>query len=288
MHMSELLGEKVFQLNKPHVQQALSGHRQRFERRLVRVDGSHSIADANYLPDIDAAGVVRGFFVLVTDITSLHESYARNRELIQRLETVREEERREIARNLHEGIAQDLFAIKLGLDRQRREAAGRSGAADALTELAAVVEKCMSDVQHIADGLRPTALMQLPVSEAIRQHGGYFAVISGLRINVTQVEPFPGLDETTQLLLFRAAQEALTNIARHARASSVDIFLSADPDFVQLEVLDNGVGIHGDARSRPGSLGLLGIQERFGAMGGGLVVARRDPCGTRFAVRLPR
>jgi PAS domain S-box-containing protein len=287
MRMQELIGERLFQLNAHHVEQALAGHRQRFERRWPRIDGTPCIVDAQYIPDIDRDGVARGFFALVTDVTSLHETFDRNRELARRLEMVRDDERRGFARTLHEGIAQDLFAIKLALGRMQRDFANLDGVCDAVRALEPVVDKGMTEARQIANNLRPTALTHLPLADAIREHSHYFSRISGLEINVVEGDSFPVLDEDSQLVLYRAAQEALTNVARHAQATSVEVVLNADAEFVQMEVIDDGKGISPGARMKSGSLGLLDIQERFEALGGGLLTEKLEPRGTRFLVRLP-
>lgn len=116
MHMPELLGAKLFELNEPYVRQALSGVPQHFERALTKADGSIGYADAFYIPDLHPSGLVRGFFFMGSDITALRASLTKTRELTQRIEVIREEERKNIAHALHEGIAQDLFAAKLTLD----------------------------------------------------------------------------------------------------------------------------------------------------------------------------
>ncbi len=287
MYMPRLLGEEVFRLNEPHVRLALQGHPQRFERRLVKADGTEGMADAHYLPDVDAAGIVRGFFVLVTDITALHDAYARNRELNRRLTAVREEERRAIAMTLHEGIAQDLFAMKLRLGQLEKEQSDTRALPTGLRDLDAALNKCMREVRDIADDLMPTTLVHMDLCEAIQHHGRQFADISGLHINVKQGDPFPELPQATRITFFRAAQEALTNVARHAGASNVEILLSADAGYLQLEVIDDGVGISRNALSKVGSLGLVGMQERLSALGGSLRLEKLTPSGTSLRARLP-
>ena len=112
----ELQGEDLFRLNEPHARLALDGHAQHFERDIRKADGSIGHADAHYIPDRDEEGEVCGFFVLVNDVTELHQAYARVRELAERLESAREDERRLVANTLHEGMAQDLFGCTLALD----------------------------------------------------------------------------------------------------------------------------------------------------------------------------
>ncbi len=222
------------------------------------------------------------------DVTALRESYRRIRELAQRLETVREDERRAIAQVLHEGLAQDLFAMKLNLDRLLAQATGRAGVTQACQELAAAIDKCMLDTRQIAHELRPSALAHLPVSVALKEHARYFGDISSLAIRVVEIAPIPVLDEATALIFFRTAQEALTNVARHARATAVDIVLRADPESIMMDIIDDGIGIDDDALPKAGSLGLLGIRERVGAVGGMLVVRKNVGAGTTVSVRIPR
>ena len=89
-------------------------------------------------------------------------------------------------------------------------------------------------------------------------------------------------------MFFRAVQEALTNVARHGRASTVEIVLRANSEEVTFEVVDDGIGIDDAALEKPGSLGLLGLRERFEAMGGSARVQRNLQRGTTLTVSLPR
>jgi PAS domain S-box-containing protein len=276
LHMTELLGERLFNLNEPYARLALQGHAQRFERRLVKIDGSPSCTDARYIPDVDESGTVRGFYVLVTDITELRESYAQVRALAQRLEVVREDERRSIARSLHEGIAQDLFAAKLTLEHLKAHAP--DGAVPGWTDLGDAIDSCMRSARELADEVRPAALVHLELAEAIAEHANHVRLRSGLAIKVVEATPLPTLDEASRLVFFRAAQEALTNVVRHARASTVQISLGTDGSSIKMVVVD---------AAKPTSLGLLGLRERFEALGGGLAVTRESRGGTRLAAYLP-
>jgi signal transduction histidine kinase len=145
----------------------------------------------------------------------------------------------------------------------------------------------MDATRQIANELRPSAFAYLPVSGAIQEHARHFGEISGLTIRVAEIAPLPKLDDATRLILFRAAQEALTNVARHARASSVDIVLRADAESITMEIIDDGVGIEDTALVKAGSFGLLEIRERVGALGGALVVRKNVDAGTTVSVRLP-
>src|SRR6266700_3331979 len=161
------------------------------------------------------------------DVTDVRNSYQRIRELVQRLETVREDERRSVANELHEGIAQDLFALKLRVEHIQARAADRNYVKEACVELAEALGKCMSATRRMANDLQPNALAHLPLPVALREHARYFGEISGLRVGIVEISPVRPIAEETSLILFRAAQEALTNVARHAKASRVDIVLRA-------------------------------------------------------------
>ncbi len=270
---------------KPHMEIALTGARHSHEQIDVEPDGSVRHNHLEYVPKL-RDGRVTGFYALATDVTELSESYRRVRDLAQRLETVREEERRASAQLLHEGIAQDLFAMKLGLDHLQAQSSGRAGVGQACRELADAIDHCMNATRQIAHGLWPSALGHLRVALAIKDHARHFAGISRLNIHVTEIAPFPALDEATGLILFRTAQEALTNVARHAQASRVDIILRADSDTITLNVIDDGIGIEEASLTKAGCLGLLGLRERVAALGGALAVRRNAGSGTTVSVQL--
>ncbi len=289
-HIQEILGPERYARAKPYIEAALAGERQSYEQVDALPDGSPRYNHVELVPKRpDPDGNVVGLYGLATDVTALRESYRRIRELAQRLETVREDERRSIAQVLHEGLAQDLFAMTLVLNLLRTRATDRAGVTQVCQELAEVIDKCMLHTRQIAHELRPSALAHhLPVSVALKEHARHFGEISGLRIHVAEIAPVPALDEATGLLFFRAAQEALTNVARHARATTVDIVMRADPTSIMMDITDDGIGIDDDALAKSGSLGLLGIHERVGAFGGRLVVRKNAGAGTTLSVHIPR
>jgi PAS domain S-box-containing protein len=285
--MIELMGGKLFRLNEPHARMALDGHAQRFEREIRKADGSIGYTDARYIPDRDAAGNVRGFFVLVSDITELHQAYSRVRELAQRLETAREEERRAVALTLHEGIAQDLFASTLALKHLKSMLDLDEAGEAAADVVAALIEQCIEHTRQLAGDLHPPSLGHLTLLASLESHARYFESLTGLRIHAGEDGPFPDLDESAKLMFFRPAQKALTNVVRHAQARTVNIILRSDRDAATMEISDDGIGVPDGVLAKPRSLGLLGIRERFQAAGGGLTVERNAPTGTKLAVHLP-
>jgi PAS domain S-box-containing protein len=231
--------------------------------------------------DSGPSGVVGTFF----DVTALRESVERIRELVQRVEDVREQERHELALLLHEGLAQDLFSARLALENMLRDLPVERHAA--LEELSTIIDRCLADTRQVAGSLRPTGPADRPIGEVITEHARYFEGLSKLRIQVSAQSELPVTGETTRLLLFRATQEALTNIARHARALHAHVFLEASLQQVELRVADDGVGMSPGSLDKAGSLGLLGIRERARTLGGTLAVERNATGGTTLVLRLP-
>ena len=227
------------------------------------------------------------FLATIEDITGLRNSYERIRELAQRLETVREDERRSVAHALHEGVAQDLVAATLDLNRLRAQTGGDARTIEACDEVARAIEKCIRDLRELTNSLRPGTIAHLPLASAVGQYARQFAERSGLQVEVTEAAPFPRLNDATRLVFFRAVQEALTNVARHARATRVAIMLAAGAGTLTMTISDDGIGFGEQDLDKPNALGLLGVQERFGALGGGLTIRRREPRGTTVTVHLP-
>jgi len=285
-HASEVLGPDRYARAKPHMDAALAGERRSYEHVDTWPDGSRHHSHVVFVPKL-REGEVQGLYALATDVTELRQSYQRIRDLAQRVEMVREEERRSIAHTLHEGIAQDLFAVKLGLDHLRREIKDSSGASAACRDLTEAVEKCMADTRLLANDLVPTALKHFSLFEGIEDHARFFANISGLRIEVRKIDPLNDMDDASRLVIFRAAQEAMTNVARHAKASRIDVVLWSDATGFRLDVIDDGIGFDRNALSKAGSLGLLGVRERCESLGGSLVLEKHSPAGTKLSVCVP-
>jgi PAS domain S-box-containing protein len=285
-HVRDVMGEERYREAKPYIEAALAGEEQSHEQIEPQADGSRRYSCVAHIPKRQE-GMVVGLYVFATDVTEVRNSYQRIRELVQRLETVREDERRSVAKDLHEGIAQDLFALKLRVEHIQARAADQNYVREACLELAEALGKCMSATRRMANDLQPNALAHLPLPVALREHGRYFGEISGLSVGIVEISPVCPIAEETGLILFRAAQEALTNVARHAKASRVDIVLRAEANSITMEIVDDGIGIEDTALAKAGCLGLLGIQERVSALGGSLAVRINREGGTTVVVQVP-
>jgi signal transduction histidine kinase len=214
------------------------------------------------------------------------------RALTARLNYVREAERARIAREVHDELGQLLAGVKMGLRWVgKRVASGPAVSPEAIAARLIDAEKLLdatiASVQRIAVELRPSALDALGLSAAIRDEARRFEGRLGIPVRVHIMgSPIPPAEVTTAM--FRIFQELMTNIARHARASTVGVFLEETEEEWILCVEDDGVGIGGDELQRSTSLGLLGACERAGAMGGALTVERGIERGTVATVRVRR
>ena len=133
----------------------------------------------------------RGFFVLVSDITELHQAYSRVRELAQRLESAREEERLAVTITLHEGIAQDLFASALALKRLKSMIGHSDAGQEAAEEVSALIERCIEHTRQLAGALHPSSLRHPPLLAILESHARYFESLTGLKVHVAEAGPFP-------------------------------------------------------------------------------------------------
>lgn len=214
------------------------------------------------------------------------------RALAARLQEVREEEKTRIARDLHDELGQLLTGLKMDLRWVERrlgdlESSGPVNAIlDQVVAASELAGQTVATVQRIAADLRPSALDRLGLGAALRHEARQFQERSGIPCQVILAEGLPDLRSEAATALYRIGQEALTNVARHARASRVVVSLGADAEAVTLRVEDDGVGID-DAAAGPASLGLLGMRERALILGGDVVFARGGEGGTVVTLKVP-
>jgi PAS domain S-box-containing protein len=285
-HMREILGEERFRRAKPFIDAALVRKTQSHERIDPQPDGSNRYSMVTYVPDV-RKGVVVGVYVFATDITELRSFRERIRNLARRLEIVREDEHKRVSRILHERIAQDLFAMKLWIKQLATESKIDLANSEIDQAIASAIDHSIEVVRDLANDLRPDMLAHLPLTAGLNAYARQFSHLSGLQIRVIEKTPKPKIDEETRLAFFRAAQELLSNVSRHAQASSVEISLRHDDPRLVMEVSDDGIGIDPASVNKDGAFGLLGIQERFGALGGTFQIQRNEGLGTTVSMSIP-
>lgn len=208
--------------------------------------------------------------------------------LSTRMVLQQEDERRRLSRELHDETAQLLSAVKMELailrDVVPSSDAGRVDEALALTDAG------IRSIRAVIHDLRPSLLDDLGLVPALRSVATAFAQRSGteVRLHLPPANEFPTLEDGADLAFYRALQEALSNIGRHADASIVDISLSCDEHNVSLTVADDGCGLPSEHSSAVHSgMGLIGMRERFASLGGSVEMSDNAGGGARLAATLP-
>jgi signal transduction histidine kinase len=199
-----------------------------------------------------------------------------------------EEERRRLSRELHDETGQVFSAVRieLGVLRDGLPPA-QSGRLD---QVLGLIDKGIRSIRSVTNDLRPSLLDDLGLLPALRSLVAEFAERSGMRVELDAPASLPPLSEEAELALFRALQEALSNVLRHAQARSVDIGISVSREGVLLEVRDDGRGPNGarpEELERAGHMGLAGMRERIGALGGTVRFGGQPGAGALLEVLLP-
>ena len=209
--------------------------------------------------------------------------------LSAKLVHAQEQERRSIARELHDEVGQALTAIKVELAVAERNG-GLSGKAQlALRDVRAITDRTLQQVRDLSQLLHPSLLDDLGLPAAVEWYLKGFSRRTDIKTELLQDRMQERLPAEVETCIFRIVQEALTNVARHAQAKSAWVYLQRLPHTVLLTVEDDGIGLlHevGDEARRPG-LGLLGIRERATEQGGSFTIESQPGKGTRVTVELP-
>ena len=196
------------------------------------------------------------------------------------------EERQRLARELHDSVSQALYAIGLNTAAARQERAADSERRDRLLgDVIGLAEAGLTEMRALIFELRPESLEQEGLVGALKKQAAAVQARHRLVVN-TSLSPEPEAPLATKEVLYRVAQEALHNVAKHARAQSVDLTLEMHSGDLVLRVSDNGKGFD-PTGSFPGHLGLRSMRERVGAVGGSLEIDSAPGKGTRICVRVP-
>ena len=236
----------------------------------------YSISERKLLEDLARQiGVAAHAVHLSTDLQ-------RSRE---RLVASREEERRRLRRDLHDGVGPQLAALTLKLEAARNRLSRDPDAQALLSDLAERVRGAVADIRLAVYGLRPPALDELGLVPALREGAAQYSH-RGLSISVDAPQSMPSLPAAVEVACYRITQEALTNVVRHAGATScwVRLALEEAAETVRIEVIDDGRGIREDHKA---GVGLTSMRERAEELGGTCAVDSLPGGGTRVVARLP-
>lgn len=218
----------------------------------------------------------------------LRRSREQLRELSRRVLSAQEDERRRIAREVHDELGQALTALKIDLtwikQRQQADLAAIHARTGSMIDL---VDRTIREVRRIARELRPGVLDDLGLVAAIEWQTQEFQSRTGIKCHPEISPDIEIPDPACSTAIFRIFQEALTNVARHSHATEVSIKLASHAGQLQLQVADNGCGIQERSRKNTKSFGLVGMRERVLPWGGGVAISSPQGGGTSVVVRIP-
>jgi len=286
---SKSLHEQDFPIIKSEIKE------REFEREFVRRDGSTFIASLHVFTETDKNNMFVKTKTIAHDITeskSLENELKNSREelrsLSAHLQSVREEERRCIASEIHDELGQVLTTLKLDLSWLKTRLAKESNQlSTSVQSMSDLVDKTIESVQRISSELRPGVLDHLGLSDAIEWLAGEVCGRKGLQYDIIIEPEDVELDQNRSIAIFRIFQEALTNIVRHSEATMVEVHLEKGRSALSLEVRDNGIGIPPEKLSDHNSYGLIGIRERARYLGGEARIEGLPGSGTTVVVNIP-
>jgi PAS domain S-box-containing protein len=267
------------------------GTAQAFETSCVRADGSILPADVSlsFVRSAQAEYLV----VYLSDVSerrralaALQKSEAQLRELSAHLESVREEEKARIAREVHDELGQMLTVLKLETSMCELGFAHLDpGLQERLNSMKRLIAQLFQLVRDVATALRPP-ILDAGIGSAIEWQAHRFEARTQIPCLVDVPEQLPALADNKAIGLFRVLQEALTNVMRHAQAHTVEVGLHVDQGMLCLSISDDGCGFVVDA-ARATSFGLVGMRERVLMLGGSLALHSAPGEGTTLSVRIP-
>ncbi|QPJ63362.1 MAG: GAF domain-containing sensor histidine kinase [Candidatus Nitronauta litoralis] len=239
---------------------------------------------------MDSIGVLLGRILERTRAEEAKEKHNIHlRQLYKRLDSIREEESRRMAREVHDNLGQVLTSLKIELSLLENILPEKKPAVDdSIKMMFNLIEKNIEVVRKISRELRPPVLDSLGIVEAINWQGTTFQEKTGVKFFLTDKTSKCNLDIKRSTTIFRIFQECLTNIVRHAEASEVHVDFYEDSESVIMQVRDNGQGINGHEVNSITSLGLLGMKERAEIWGGDFTVFGGSSQGTTVKIKIPK
>nr|WP_288913968.1 PAS domain S-box protein [uncultured Pseudomonas sp.] len=235
---------------------------------------------------VSILAVGRNFTAMRVAEEQLKESHAQLRQLSSYRETAREEERKRIAREIHDELGQQLTALRMGISLLRLQfGSDQPLLVERVQALMGRIDEILQVVRNVATSLRPSAL-NMGLTSALEWLVSEFSHTTGIPCRLRAPSARLELDDERATAIFRVIQESLTNVARHARATRVDISLERSAGHVMIQVRDNGRGFDPKQLAK-GTLGLLGMRERGHMLGGTVTVDSAPGRGACVNVSIP-
>ena len=240
----------------------------------------------------DNAGKPQKWVGTIQDITErkrieeeLKSSLEQLQQLSQYIEQVRENERIAISRELHDDLGQALTAVKIDLGIIKHKISDEEVVLK-INKVTALVGDTIKTVQRLTSQLRPEIIDDLGLEAAIEWYTNEFSERTAIEISL-DMDTVNSISSGDSLIIFRILQESLTNIARHSKATRVDMKLSINEDFIGLRISDNGIGITEEQRNCKHAFGLISMKERAASLGGTFDISSKNGNGTIIRLLIP-
>jgi PAS domain S-box-containing protein len=265
------------------------------EREIIDPGSGRWIRSAIYPTGGRTADGRRIYFHMVTDITDrkqaeeqLRAANEQLRDLSRHLESVREEERTHLAREIHDELGQILTGLKIDMSWiAKRLPEGQEPLLEKTKTMNGLIDEAVQTVKRISSELRPGVLDHLGLAAAIEWQTQELEKRTEIKFEFRSSPKDVALDRGRSTAIFRICQEALTNVVRHANATRVKVTLKEEPGRVILRVRDNGKGIEKEQLADPKAFGIIGMRERARSWGGEVEISSLPGKGTIVEVRIP-
>ena len=266
----------------------------RWEGELVHTNryGMRVVVYSRWIHKRGERGEFQGWLEINADITQQRQAEETARRLSGRILQLQDDERRKIARELHDSVGQYLAMLKITLDRGARNKVD-AGTRELLEQCSQMVDECIVETRTMSHLLHPPLLDENGLISAVRWYVEGFATRSGIEVQMNIPPAIPRLLKEIETTLFRILQESLTNVHRHSQSKKVNIEIFYDAHTVSLRVRDFGKGIPLERirsfrdRGTGMGVGLGGMRERVRELGGVLRIEPGDPSGTAIMVEIP-
>ena len=299
--VDELLQMNLSKLDTPETLALAAGRIERILRgETIGFEVEHYHKDGHILPlDVAASGIdIDGKLYVLAFHRDITERRRAERELRRSQQALRglskaanealEAERRRTARELHDELGQSLTALKMDLETLRAALpAGQPELLERTQAMHALLDSTIAATRRIAADLRPLMLDDLGLAAALDWLTQNYSKHTGIATDLVIDETVAQVPEPIASALYRITQESLTNVAKYAQATTAEIHLERDGEWVQLLVRDNGRGIEAADQDKRGTFGLLGIRERVNLLGGVAAIAGVPGQGSEVRVRIP-
>ncbi len=259
---------------------------QQVEEQMPQADGLHTYLSVKF-PIYDDSRAISGLCSIATDITEVKKAQDQLRRLSGSIIAGQEKERTAIARELHDELGQMLTALRLDCVWLAERLKGTDGTAkERAAGMCGLIDKGIQEVREMAVRLRPGVLDRLGLVDALEWYTADFERRTGITCFFER-DGVPAIQDNVATAAYRIAQEALTNVARHTNANLVNVTLQATEGLLTLTVTDNGQGFDATKLTAEEGLGIAGMKERAGLVGGKLEVQSQARKGTSVYLKVP-